>query len=114
MRGNGEAYSGGWHWQAGCLNLWESFTCVALCSGLLVIFRESFDRQGRLARFLSANAFSVYVFHPPIVIMGARFLHIFAWPAIPKFLILTCLGAVVSFALSAALFRRIPWLRSIL
>ena len=114
LKGNGAAYSGGWHLQSASMNLWESFTCVAISFGLLVIFRERFNSQGRLAKFLSDNAFSVYVFHPPIVILAARMLHGFSWPAIPKFVVLTCMAVVVSFALSAAVFRRIPLLRSIL
>jgi surface polysaccharide O-acyltransferase-like enzyme len=112
--GNGAAYSGGWHWQAASMNLWESFTCVAMCYGLLVIFRETLDRQGPLAKFLSDNAFSVYVFHPPIVILAARMLRGCAWPPILKFIILTGTGVAVTFALSAALFRRTPILRNIL
>jgi fucose 4-O-acetylase-like acetyltransferase len=112
--GQAGAYSGGWHWQAASVNLWESFTCVAMCFGLLVIFREAFNGQGRVAKFLSDNAFSVYVFHPPIVIMAARLLHDCSWPPVLKFIVLTCMGVVVSFALSAAVFRRIPWLRKIL
>ena len=70
--GNASAYSGGWHWQAICINLWESLSCVAICYGIMVIFREVFNQQGRLAKFMSDNAFSVYVFHPPIVILTAR------------------------------------------
>jgi fucose 4-O-acetylase-like acetyltransferase len=112
--GRAGAYSGGWHWQAASMNLWESFTCVAMCLGLLVIFRETFNWQGRLARFLSDNAFSVYVFHPPIVIMAARALQGCTWPPVLKFTVLTCMGTVLSFALTAAVFRRIPLLRRIL
>jgi glucans biosynthesis protein C len=114
LAGNGRAYSGGWHWQAGTMNLWESFTCVAICYGLLVIFREKFNRQGRLAKFLSDNAFSVYVFHPPILILAARFMHSLPWPPVLKFVVLTLLSSIASFALSAAVFRRIPLLRNIL
>jgi glucans biosynthesis protein C len=114
LKGNGAAYSGGWHWQSVSMNFWESFTCVALSYGLLVIYREKFNVQGRLAKLLSENAFSVYVFHPPIVILAARVLHRFSWPAIPKFLALTGIAIVVSFVLSATMFRRIPLLRSIL
>ena len=112
--GNSAVYSGGWHWQGACLNLWESFTCVAMCYGLLVIFAGAFNWQGRLAKFLSNNAFSVYVFHPPIVIMAGRMLHGFWWPSVLKFVVLTCIGVVVSFALSAAVFRRVPLLQRIL
>jgi glucan biosynthesis protein C len=114
LKGNGAAYSGGWHWQSASMNLWESFTCVAMSYGLLVIFRGKFNAQGRLAKFLSENAFSVYVFHPPIVVLAARILHCFSWPAIPKFVALTGIAVVLSFVLSAAVFRRIPLLRGIL
>jgi Acyltransferase family len=114
LTGNGRAFSGGWHWQAASMNLWESFTCVAICYGLLVIYRQYFNHQSRPAKFLSDNAFAVYVFHPPIVILLARLLHPFLLPAIPKFLLLTFLAVILSFALSAAVFRRIPLLRDIL
>jgi glucan biosynthesis protein C len=112
--GKGSAYSGGWHWQGMCMNLWESFTCVAMCHGLLVIFCDLFNRQGRLAKFMSDNAFSVYVFHPPVVTLAARMQHSLMLPPILKFLTLTCIGVVMSFALSAVVFRRIPLLRRIL
>ncbi len=114
ISGNGTAYSGGWHWQAASMNLWESFTCVAISYGLLVIFRKTFNSQGRLAKFMSDNAFSVYVFHPPLVIIGARMLHSVTWEPLVKFAVLTFIACVTSFLASATVFRRIPVLRSIL
>ena len=114
LSGNGDAYSGGWHWQAAATNLWESFTCVAISFGLLVIFSRAFNRQGRFAKFMSDNAFSVYVFHPPLVILCARLLHPVVWGPLFKFVILTVIASVASFVLSAAVFRRIPVLRAIL
>lgn len=111
--GNRKAFSG-WHWQAAAFDAWESFTCVAMSFGLLVLFRDKFSRQGRFGKFLSDNAFSVYVFHPPIVIIGARMVHGVPWPPLVKFAALTCIGVVASFGLSAAVFRRIPVLRAIL
>jgi hypothetical protein len=112
--GNSGAYAGGWHWQSASMNAWESFTCVGICYGLLAIFSTRFNTQGPVARFLSDNAFSVYAFHPPIVIMAARLLHGMSWPALPKFIVLTVLSTVASFVLSVAVFRRIPGLRRIL
>ncbi len=114
LEGNTAAYSGGWHWQAAALDVWESFTCVALCYGLLTLFEQKFNTQGWLAKFLSDNAFCVYVFHPPILIITARMLHAVEIPAIPKFVMLTLLAAVASFVLSAAVFRRTPLLQRIL
>ncbi len=114
LRGEGAAFSGGWHWQSAAFSLWESFTCVALCYGLIVLFRHKYNRQGRISRFLSDNAFSVYVFHPPILILAARMLHGVPLHPILKFFLLTLLAAIASFTLSAAIFRRVPVLRRIL
>jgi fucose 4-O-acetylase-like acetyltransferase len=114
FRGNGASFAGGWHWQSASLDLWESFTCVAVSFGLLVIYRESLNWQGRIWKFLSDNAFAVYVFHPPIIILVARALHSVVLPSLLKFALLTCIGAVMSFTSSAIVFRRIPLLRRIL
>jgi surface polysaccharide O-acyltransferase-like enzyme len=61
-------FFGGLHWQSAAYSAWESFFCVAVSIGLLVLFREKFNRQGQLSSFLSENAFGVYVFHAPIVV----------------------------------------------
>lgn len=114
MHGNGGALSDGWHWQNGAFALWESFTCVALSFGLLVVYREKFDKQGPLTRFLSANAFSVYVFHPPFVILIARGLHDMNLHPLLAFIILWTLSAAATFVLSAVIFRRIPLLQKVL
>ncbi len=52
--------------------------------------------------------------HAPILILAARILHHVYWHPLLKFVILTAMGAVASFALSAAVFRRIPFLCSII
>jgi glucan biosynthesis protein C len=101
-------------WRTTAFACWESFTCVAVSYGLIVIFREKFNNQNRAAKYLSDNAFSVYVFHPPIVILIARAMHPLTWHPLLKFAMLTVLAVVASFALSGALFRRIPYLRAIL
>jgi glucans biosynthesis protein C len=112
--GNGHALSAGWHWQNACFSLWESFTCVAVCYGLLTFYRERLNVQSPIARFFSENAFSVYVFHPPIVILLARAMHPLTWPPLIMFLLLTASATLTSFFLSAVLFRRIPLLKEIL
>jgi hypothetical protein len=114
LRPDGRVNFAGWHWQAAAICFWEAFACVAISLILLVLFRDRFGSQGSLAKFLSANAFSVYVFHPPIVIMGARLLRVVAWDPLAKFVVLWAAAAAVTFALSAAVFRRMPLLRAIL
>lgn len=93
---------------------WEAFTCVGVSYGLLCAYRERFNEQNRFTKFLSDNAFAVYVFHPPIVILGARMMQGFDWHPFVKFGLLTVFGVVVTYTLSAAVFRRIPYLRAII
>jgi hypothetical protein len=114
MQNRGPDLSGGWHWQSAAFCVWESATCVAVSFGLIVVFREKFNSQGRVAEFLSKNAFSVYVFHPPIVILMARLMHGVQLHPLVKFGMLAITSTIVVFGLSAVLLRRIPLLRQIL
>lgn len=34
---------------------WQSFVCTSLCAGILVLFREKFNRQSAFTKTLSAN-----------------------------------------------------------
>jgi peptidoglycan/LPS O-acetylase OafA/YrhL len=75
---------------------------------LLALYRRHFDTQGRLARWLSDNAFGVYLIHPPILIGSAILLHPLGLNAIAKALLLTAVTAIVSFAASAWILRKSP------
>ncbi|HXP66011.1 MAG TPA: hypothetical protein VN815_11090, partial [Steroidobacteraceae bacterium] len=72
------------------------------------VYRRYFDEQGAFARFLSDNAFGVYLIHPPVLIAIAILLHPLAWPAIAKAALLTMLAALGSFAASAFILRKSP------
>jgi surface polysaccharide O-acyltransferase-like enzyme len=80
---------------------------------LIALYRRFFDWQGAIARWMSANAFGVYLIHPPILIGIALLLHgvEFAPPA--KAAILTALTALATFLVAAPLLRRAPLLRAI-
>lgn len=58
---------GGPDWMALAFAVWESVVCVALGLGLTLFFRRRFNTQGRLARWISANAYAVYIFHVPVI-----------------------------------------------
>jgi hypothetical protein len=88
LTGDLNHYVGGLHWQSVGLSIWESFVCAGVCLGLLVIFRERFYVQGRVAKFLSENAFCVYVFHPPILIALSLLLRPVPFHPLVKFLLL--------------------------
>jgi len=105
---------GGFYWQSFGLSVWESMVGVSVSIFLIVLFREKFNHQGVLARFLSINAFAVYVFHPPILIAIARMMGSLQVHPLIKFPLLTSLSIVASFTLCEFVFRKIPVLKTIL
>jgi len=105
---------GGFTWQSAAFSFWESFFCVGVCLGLLVLFRERFNHQGKLARWLSDNSFAVYMFHTPVLIAVTLAMRGFEAPKLVKFGCATILGVVFTYAASSLLFRRIPLLRRVL
>lgn len=109
----GDRVLGGLHWQSAVLCGWESFFCVGVCLGLIVLFRERLNAQPPLARFLSDNAFAVYVFHPPVVIGAALALRALSAPPVAKFAIVSAIGILVSFPVAAVL-RQVPLLKRVL
>lgn len=64
-----KTFMGGFHWQAAAYAFWESFFCIGICAGLLVLYRDKYNRQGKIEKFLSDNAFGVYAFHAPILVL---------------------------------------------
>lgn len=80
---------------------------------VLVLFRRLAPGTGPIRRFLSANAFTVYVIHPPILVGLALMLRNATVPAIAKFSILFLL-AVPACWLFAAAVRMIPGVKKIM
>ena len=107
-----KSFDGGMHWQSALLSAWESFFCVGVCLGLIVLFRSRFNTQKRWARFLSDNAFAVYVIHPPVVIAASLALRAFDGPPVAKFALVSAAAIVITFSLAAVL-RRIPILKQV-
>jgi glucans biosynthesis protein C len=114
FKGQLPTYRGGWHWQSLGMAFWEAMTGTAISMYLVVWFREKFNRQGRAAKFFSANAFAVYVFHTPILIAISRLMSGIHGPLLLKFGFLTGISIAVTYALCAILFRKLPLLREIL
>jgi glucans biosynthesis protein C len=105
-----DTFGGGLHWQAAGYALWESFFCVAICLGLITVFRQRVNTASLVTRFLSANAFAVYVFHAPILVAVSLCLRQFLVTPLAK----TALVSVIAIAASllfAALVRAVPGLR---
>jgi glucan biosynthesis protein C len=106
--GSPEPFAGGWHWQAFAYALWESFLCLAMCIGLIYLFRRHWDRQGPLARFLSPNAYTAYLIHGPIITaiaLAAR--DVMLYPLL-KWGLVALVAVPLCFVLSS-LIRKLPY-----
>ncbi|WP_232667244.1 acyltransferase family protein [Pseudonocardia sp. TRM90224] len=93
--------------------LWEAIFAVSMAIGLTVLFRERFNKQGRLGRFLSRNAFAVYVLHPIVLVSISYALIGLHTLAAVKFLVVAVIAVPACWALAAAV-RAIPGAKQIL
>ena len=103
-----EPFAGGWHWQAFAYALWESFTCLGLCIGLIYLFRRAVNRQGKLAKFLSSNAYTAYIIHGVVItIMALALRDVMVYPLL-KWALVALVAVPLCFALSH-LIRKLPY-----
>lgn len=103
---------GGLNWSAFLYALWESFFCVTFILALVGIFRERYNSQGRLQKFLSDNAFGVYVFHAPVLIGISIILKDLPFYPVPKFILVSAIAVPATFLISW-LIRKVKPLRKI-
>ena len=121
MQAGGEAGSrqasfpiaGGFQWLAFIYALWESFMVVGVCIGLLVLFRQHWNHQGKLAKNLAANVYAVYLIHPLVLVGFAYAFHTVPMYPLLKFVISVIIVLPLCFLLSN-LVRKIPLANRIL
>jgi peptidoglycan/LPS O-acetylase OafA/YrhL len=85
----------------------EAVFATGILVGLLMLFRERWNRQGASGRFLAAHAYAVYIVHPLVLVALG---YAFAWldaPAAVKFLLVGTLAVPLCW-LAAALVRSLP------
>jgi glucan biosynthesis protein C len=103
----GYTLAGGFDWLALCYALWESFMIVGVCIGLLVLFRECWNHQGRLAKGLAASVYTVYLIHPVVLVGFAYAFHAVALYPLLKWVIAVLVTLPLCFLISGGI-RRIP------
>ncbi len=103
-----DPFRGGWHWQALAYALWESFLCFGMCIGLIYVFRRYADRQRRLARFLSRNAYTAYLIHEVVIIALAYAVRDVALYPLLKWGLVSLVAVSLCFGLSS-LIRKLPY-----
>lgn len=109
---NAMIIKGGWNLPAFVYAFWESFFCVAFIIVLLGVFRRFFNTQNNWQKFLSDNAFGVYVFHPLVLVSVSVLIRNLTTLPILKFLVVAAITVPLSFVL-AALIRKVPILHKL-
>ena len=108
-----QPFRGGLYWQAAAYALWESFVCVSMCIGLVYAFRRYLNRQGRLAKFLSPNAYIAYIIHAQMITFTALALRNVDLYPLLKFGLAVLIAVPVSFVLGN-LIRKLPYTNRVL
>ena len=103
-----DSFRGGWHWQSFAYALWESFLGLSMCIGLVYVFHRNANRQGRVASFLSRNAYTAYLIHEVVIIVIAYGVMDVALYPLLKFFLVALVAVPLCFALSS-LVRRLPY-----
>lgn len=104
---------GGLDWRSLLWSFWEATICIGFCVGLLVLFRETVNRQEKWLQILSENAYTVYLIHLVVVLaVQFSFATISIHPFI-KFIWVTLISTLLCFSVSHFL-RKLPFLKAIL
>jgi glucan biosynthesis protein C len=91
----------------------ESALPTFLAIGLVVLFRDRWNRQRARAKFRSDNAFGVYLLHPiPLVLVALAATDLTA-PALVKFALVSVIGVPLCWMLAAGV-RAVPGVRRFL
>jgi peptidoglycan/LPS O-acetylase OafA/YrhL len=87
---------------------WEAVYCLSMPILLFSIFRKRFNIQNRLSRFLSQNAYTVYIIHAPVIVFTALLFRNVTLDPLLKYALVAPLAVSVTFLTSHTLVRRLP------
>jgi fucose 4-O-acetylase-like acetyltransferase len=80
--------------------IWEALLVFGMCIGLTVLFRETLNMHGRLARSLANAEYAAYIFHVPVVLVFQLAILNMALPPLAKFALVTLASVPATFLIS--------------
>lgn len=95
-------------------SIWEAFMCVSICIALLALFKNRFGSQGRIAKVMADNSFTVYLIHIPIIVFLQYLLIGVTIDPLIKFGIVGAVGILLVFVISHFVIRQLPYAKYIL
>lgn len=106
-------FSGGLNPRALVYAMWEPVICVGFCFFLLMFFKKHLNTSGKLVLTLSADSYTVYVFHPLVVVGFTILSEQVPIPPLARLVLALVLGIPICF-LTAHLIRKIPGVQTVL
>jgi glucan biosynthesis protein C len=106
-------FDGGLNIQAFFYAMWEPFVCLGIILSLLSWFRRRFDTINIYSKWLSDNAYTVYLIHPPIIVGWTLVFHEIDLPAIIKWIAVSALSVAICFVV-ASMIRMFPYVKRVL
>ncbi len=104
---------GTFSWQSLMTSTWESIACLSIIISLTYIFKNRFDTQGRLIKWMAPNFYAVYILHQLVIVL---IMIPFLYTTIPtalKFFFVALISVPMCFVISD-LIRSIPYTRRVL
>jgi surface polysaccharide O-acyltransferase-like enzyme len=108
-----DVFMGGLTWQSLFNSIWESVSFMSIVIWLLHFFRNRFNGQGTILRWMSPNVFAAYIFHQIVVVLVMIPLLGFSWPSVLKFVLVSVISVPLCFLVSF-LINKMPYVNRIL
>ena len=106
--------AGGLHWEAFAYALWESIYCIGMSIGLVTLFRKKWNTQVKAAKTVSANAYTIYLIHAPVLVgISVLLVVVLIFPML-KFIIVLANVLLLCFLISHFILRQIPGTKRVL
>ncbi len=106
-------FLGGFGWVSLLFSFWDTIGMISIIISLLFIFKDRFNSENKITKFLSPNYYGAYIFHTVIILFIMVPLMKFAIPSILKALIVALITVPVSFGFTY-LIRKIPFVRRVI
>jgi hypothetical protein len=103
----------GLRWEAAVLAFGEQFLGVAMMVSLLVLFRNRFNHQGRLAKAMAASSYAAFILHGPVLVLLAVNVKRVQQPPQVKIALLAPVAVFLCFSIGYLL-RKLPLANRIL
>ena len=106
-------FKGGFTWQSLVFSFLETIAMVSIIISLMAIFKKRFNRQNKLAKWMSVNYYGAYIFHIVLVYLAVLVLYGKPIPSIIKFFLAVLTVVPAAFCLTS-LIRMIPGVKRVL